>query len=150
MSHLTAEQRYTIQAMLEQGFSRKKICATIGKSKSVLSRELKRNSDGRSSKYNADLAHRKYEQRQKGKSKNTRFTDEVCRNVESLIRQEYSPEQVVGTLDKQGKSYVSIERIYQHVWAEKKSGGTLYMHLRTKGKRYRDRDWEVFSNRKEP
>jgi len=124
---------------LEQGFSRKEICAAIGKSKSVLSRELKRNSDKRSGKYRADLAHRKYEQRQKAKPKKVHFTDEICKDIESLIRQEYSPEQAVGTLYKQGKPYVSIERIYQHVWAEKKSGGTLYMHLRAKGKRYRDR-----------
>jgi hypothetical protein len=32
---------------------------------------------------------------------------------------------------------VSHERIYQHVWQDKKRGGTLNEHLRTRGKRYR-------------
>jgi len=35
---------------------------------------------------------------------------------EALIREDYSPEQVVNTLKQQGKSTVSIERIYQHIW----------------------------------
>lgn len=32
---------------------------------------------------------------------------------------------------------MSPERIYQHVWLDKKQGGQLYQHLRTRGKRYR-------------
>ena len=43
MSHLTGEQRYTIARMLQAGCTKKVICAAIGKDKSVLSRELKRN-----------------------------------------------------------------------------------------------------------
>ncbi|MDR1349012.1 MAG: helix-turn-helix domain-containing protein [Prevotellaceae bacterium] len=42
--HLTQEQRYTIVRMLQAGCSRKEICIVIGKDKSVISRELKRNS----------------------------------------------------------------------------------------------------------
>jgi len=34
---------------------------------------------------------------------------------------------------------VSVERIYQHIWSDKKRKGTLYAHLRTQGKRYRKR-----------
>jgi len=33
--------------------------------------------------------------------------------------QDYSPEQVVGTLKKGSKPYVSAERIYQYIWQNK-------------------------------
>jgi len=38
-----------------------------------------------------------------------------------------------------GRDCVSTERIYQFVWKDKKNGGTLYKHLRTKGKKYKKR-----------
>lgn len=34
---------------------------------------------------------------------------------------------------------VSAERIYQYIWTDKKKGGKLYQHLRTKGKKYAKR-----------
>ena len=40
MSHITKEQRYTIRVMKEQNCSQKKIAETIGKDKSVISREF--------------------------------------------------------------------------------------------------------------
>ena len=46
---------------------------------------------------------------------------------------------MVGTLKKQGETCVSIERIYQHIWTDKKQKGALYMHLRRQGRRYRKR-----------
>ncbi|NRA48062.1 MAG: helix-turn-helix domain-containing protein, partial [Phaeodactylibacter sp.] len=47
MAQLTLEQRYKIEAWLEAGKSRGQIAQFIGKDKSVVSREIKRNSDGR-------------------------------------------------------------------------------------------------------
>ena len=55
MKHLTKEQRYTISVMLEQGVTQKAIADAIGKDKSVVSWEIKRNCDKRSRKYDADL-----------------------------------------------------------------------------------------------
>ena len=46
---------------------------------------------------------------------------------------------MVGSLRMKGKATVSIERIYQYVWKDKKEGGTLHTHLRRKGRRYRKR-----------
>ena len=43
--HLTREQRYQISALLQAGHSQKEIAEVIGKDKSVISRELKRNGD---------------------------------------------------------------------------------------------------------
>ena len=54
MSHLTKEQRYTIFVMKQQGFRNNQIANVIGKDKSVISRELKRNCDKRSGQYRAN------------------------------------------------------------------------------------------------
>ena len=65
MAHITQSQRYTISCMLKQGYKPIEIAIAIGKDKSVISRELKRNSDNRSGIYKDELAHRKYSKRQK-------------------------------------------------------------------------------------
>ena len=77
MKHITREQRYTICVMKKQGYNQTEIALTIEKDKSVISRELNRNCDKRSNNYDADLAQRKYEKRQKEKPKKIRFTDEI-------------------------------------------------------------------------
>jgi len=137
--HITESQRYTIASMLSKGYTQTEIAKTIGKHKSVVSRELKRNSDGRNGTYRHGLAQRKYTKRQKEKHKLKRFTATVQQDVEALLKEDYSPEQVCGTLRKQAKKFVSTERIYQYVWEDKKKGGTLYTHLRNKGRKYRKR-----------
>jgi IS30 family transposase len=135
--HITKAQRYTISSMLKQGYKQFEIAKAIGKDKSVISRELKRNSDIRSGNYKDELANKKYAKRQKEKHKYRKFTLEMQKEVEVLLREDYSPEQVVGVFVKQGKPIVSIERIYQHIWDDKKASGTLYTHLRRQGRSYR-------------
>jgi IS30 family transposase len=125
--------------MKKQGYKQKEIALTINKDKSVVSRELKRNCDKRSNKYEAELAQRKYQQRQRDKPKHIHFTEEVKQCVNSLLNKDYSPEQISHRTKKEGKTCVSTERIYQYVWKDKKEGGTLYVHLRHKGRKYRKR-----------
>lgn len=45
MKHLTVEQRYTIFAMLQIGYTQIEIAKTIEVDKSTVSRELRRNCD---------------------------------------------------------------------------------------------------------
>ncbi|HNR56660.1 MAG TPA: IS30 family transposase [Flavobacteriales bacterium] len=139
MSHITDEQRCIIQRMKKAGRQQKQIAEAIGKSASAVSRELRRNCDGRSGEYNADLAARKSAQRKRDKPKAVRFTAAMRAGVERQLTQKFSPEQIVGLAEREGRDMVSHERIYQHVWQDKKRGGTLHEHLRTRGKRYRKR-----------
>ena len=111
----------------------------IDRDKSVVSRELKRNCDKRSGVYKAKLAQKKCQQRHQKKEKAIRFTPNIEIYVEKLLKEDYSPEQIVGFSKIEGRDCVSIERIYQHIWKDKKNGGKLYQHLRTHGKRYRKR-----------
>ena len=139
MGHLKLEQRYKIESLREIGKSLAEIGEAIGKDKSVISRELRRNADGRNGTYKADLAHRKANNRHKSKPKQKRLTAEVEANLLYYLKKDYSPEQIKGRAEVDGKSMVSVERIYQYIWADKKAGGKLYGHLRTKGKKYAKR-----------
>jgi IS30 family transposase len=139
MSHLTLPQRYEISILKKQEFSLSAIADRVGKNKSTISRELKRNSDGRSGQYKADLAQKKCELRHSGKNKDITFTRDMEVFVVLYLKQDYSPEQIVGYANRIGRDCVSAERIYQFVWKDKKNGGTLYKHLRTKGKKYKKR-----------
>jgi len=59
MSHLTLFQRYEISILKEQKLSMSAIADRVGTSKSTISRELGRNSDGRGGGYRAELAQKK-------------------------------------------------------------------------------------------
>ncbi len=139
MSHLTLAQRYEISILSEQQLSMSAMVDKVGTSKSTISRELARNSDGRSGKYRAELAQRKCKVRHSEKNKKKTFTFQVQRFVELYLEQDYSPEQIAGYANKINEPCVSLERIYQFVWKDKKDGGNLYEHLRTRGRKYKKR-----------
>ena len=139
MKHLTVEQRHTISVMKQKGYTQKQISETLGKDKSTVSRELQRNCDKRSGEYRHDLAQRKCEQRHYSKAKKLRFTEHVRKYVDTWLEEDYSPEQIAGRAKLDGVDCVSHERIYKYVWADKKAKGSLFVHLRRKGRKYRKR-----------
>jgi IS30 family transposase len=128
---LTQEQRYQIYALKKTGHTRTEIAEVIGVHKSTVSRELKRNRGGRG--YRPQQAHALALVR---KQKSVpRITMEVWAKVESLLRQDWSPEQISGRLKKEQKVCISHEWIYQYVLKDKQAGGDLYRHLRCQKKR---------------
>ena len=137
MSHLTLEQRYKIEMLSQENYSQTDIAKLLGRNKSVICRELKRNSDGRNGVCKAELAQKKSRARHQDKNKIIYFTDDVELLVNSGPKEELSPEQIVGLAQKRGVNCVSHERIYQHIWKDKKASGVLYKSLRTQGKSYR-------------
>ena len=139
MKHLTVEQRYTIYVMKVKGYKQKQIAEAIGKDKSTVSRELQRNCDRRSGEYRYELAQRKCDQRHQAKPKKLRFTEQVKAYVDTWLQEDYSPEQIAGRAKLDNVDCVSHERIYQYVWDDKKSKGSLFVHLRRKGRKYRKR-----------
>lgn len=139
MSHLTLNQRYDIEIGLAKKVSISGIGEIIGKDKSVVSRELKRNADLRSNTYKAELAHKKATERHRLKPKKKHWDQSMIDYVNAQLNEEYSPDQISGRAKEQGVNCVSPESIYKHVWVDKKKGGSLYKQLRNKGKRYRKR-----------
>lgn len=139
MKRLTLEQRYKIETLRQENYSQTKIANILGKDRSVICRELNRNSDQRSHQYKADLAQKKYETRDRNRPKKIHFIPSIEKFVKDFIEKDYSPEQIAGIAKKEGITCVSHERIYQFIWHDKKQGGDLYSHLRTQGKCYRKR-----------
>jgi len=139
VGHLTEAERYEISALLVAGHTQTFIAKQLGRDKSVISREIRRNADQRGCSYKPDLAQRKYAQRLRDKPKLVKFTKEICDRMLDLLAQELSPEQIKGKCDLQGLPMVSHERIYQYIWEDKKRKGHQHEYLRTSGKRYRKR-----------
>jgi IS30 family transposase len=139
MAHITSEQRYTIECLLAKGKSITYIAETIGKDKSVVSREIKRNTNERTGVYSCKNAQKLYATRQKWKHKRTYLTDEIIAIIRYYLELDYSPEQIVGICRKQNVRCVSHETIYQYIWKCKAEGQSLHLHLRRKGRRYQKR-----------
>lgn len=139
MSHLSYEQRYTIEVLLCQEKKQSEIAEIISRNKSVVSREIGRNCDQRSGVYKAKLAQFKYESGLLSKPKAVKVTTAIKQQTIKLLEQDYSPEQISGYLKKEGRETMSPEWIYQLIWKDKKSNGNLHTHLRRKGRRYRKR-----------
>ena len=131
MSQITREQRYTISVMYKQGYSQKSIAKAIDKDKSVISRELKRNRTNKGH-YTFQFAQQLAEERKERFCKTRRFNEDVKRVVEKRLKEEWSPEQIVGRAKRENVLMVSVERIYQHIREDRMSGGTLYTHCRHK------------------
>jgi len=128
---LTQEQRYQIYVLRKTGHARSEIAAVIGVHKSTVSRELKRNQGKRG--YRPQQAQSlAIARRQTG---TPRISTETWAEVERLLRQDWSPEQISGRLKKEQKICISHEWIYQYVLQNKQAGGDLYRHLRCQKKR---------------
>ena len=84
--HLTREQRYTIEALLQTPMSLREIGEVIGVSTGTVSREIRRNCDSRGyHRYRWQLAQKKYERRMKTRRHYLKFTDERKRTVRRFI-----------------------------------------------------------------
>ena len=130
---LTQDQRYQIYAFLKADFSQSDIAREIGVDRSTIWREINRNRGRRG--YRPKQARQLADARRKAKENATRISAETWQQVEAHLRQDWSPEQISGTLKAQGQEAPSHERTYQHVYADKRQGGDLHGHLRCQKKR---------------
>jgi transposase, IS30 family len=133
---LTQEQRYQIYAFMKAGFNRTQIAAEISVHKSTVSREVRRNRGQRG--YRPKQAHELARTRQQLRVA-PRIAPQTWQQIEQLLRQQWSPEQISGRLKLEHQPSVSHERIYQHISRDKRGGGTLSQDLRcrkTRRKRY--------------
>ncbi len=130
-TQLTREQRYQIHALMKAGHNQTQIAAVIACHKSTISRELRRNRGPQNYRpQQADaLAKRRHRQ-----AYYPRITTETWQQVERLLRQQWSPEQIAGRLKLERQPTVSHERIYLYVYADKRRGGMLHRHLRSQKK----------------
>lgn len=134
---LTYKQRCQIEALIETDLCQRDIARVVGVSQSTISRELKRNRGQRG--YRSYQAHSKTVQRRRDSAEAHVMTPIMVDIVEFLLRKRWSPEQISCWLSLFVSCSISHERIYQHVWADKKRGGALHLYLRRNGKKYQSR-----------
>ena len=94
---LTSEERHTLSTLRKQGYQQAAIARALGRHRSTISREVRRNSKDRGGRvYRPDLAD-DYARWRRGRSRrNERFGPSDWRRVEACLRQQWSPEQTAG------------------------------------------------------
>ena len=143
--HLSQAERYQIHALMKAGHDQSQIAKLLDRHKSTISRELSRNTGSRgyrpkqACEMSADRAQH---------SRNAPTVEPWVREAAcALLCIQWSPEQIASQLP------ISHETVYQHVYADKAQGGTLWKHLRCqkqKRKRYasgRDRRGQIPNRR---
>ena len=115
--HLSIEERDKITILRAQGLSLEKIAHALGRNKSTISRELKRNN---SPIYNVYLPHkadtRAKERKHKAGKRKGLNQPMIEKYVVQKLKIRWSPEQIAGRLplDYPGLS-ISHEAIYQYI-----------------------------------
>ena len=136
---LTPEERYMLAALRRQGCNQSEIARQLGRHRSTVCRELRRNSTRADGRYRAFTAQERANGRRSRSRRNSHFTAADFALIDELLRRQWSPEQVSGYLRRTGELLISHETIYCHVWRDKREGGTLHTHLRGARKRRRKR-----------
>jgi len=126
--HLTQFERYQIYAFLKADFSIRRTAEEIGRSPSTISRELRRNRHLRG--YRPKMAQGLADLRAVNSRSRYRIAAHHWRGVASLLKQQWSPEQVAQRARREGTLQISHEWIYRYVAADRASGGTLWNQLR--------------------
>ena len=141
---ITSGERYMISALRRQGLNQSDIARHLGRHRSTISREFKRNCARYDGAYRPSIAIERTSGRRSRSRRNRQFADEHWRLVVRLLRQQWSPEQISGRLRLDHLLWISHETIYRYIWTDKQQGGSLYKHLRgarkQRRKRYRSYD----------
>jgi IS30 family transposase len=127
-SQLTLDEIIHINAYLQDNFSYSKIAEKLGRYKSTISREIKRNTGRRG--YRWKKAHCDCEFRKIHSKKNIRLTKEIEKTIKSKLLIQWSPEQISRWIFINEKLSISHETIYKMIRLNKQLGGTLYKNLR--------------------
>ncbi len=136
---LTQEERYSITALMRTGCSQAEVAAELGRARSTISRELRRNATHYDGRYRVEKAQEYSAGRRRRARRKSWFSAEEFGKVEALLKKKWSPEQISAVLKKQGELSISHETIYRYILKDKKAGGKLYTHMRIMSKRRRKR-----------
>jgi IS30 family transposase len=126
------------------GRSQAQIAKLLGRDRSTISRELRRNRTHHDGKYRAEKAHSYAVARRRRCRRRPHFTVDDMALVARLLRKKWSAEQIAGELRDRGRLRISHETIYRRIRWDKRVGGDLWRHTRIMSKfgrkRYRSHD----------
>jgi IS30 family transposase len=135
---LTSGERYELSALRKQGLRPAAIARALGRHRSTVCREIRRNSS-QDGAYRPSVAGEMTRGRRSRSHRNQHFTAGDWRVVLPWLAQDFSPEQVSGWLRRRRELSISHETLYNYIWEDRRRGGTLYRHLRGARKQRRKR-----------
>lgn len=130
-TQLSERQRYQISHLKRMGYFQHAIANEVGVHPSTISREVRRNQSRNG--YDFEKAQQKAKDRRH--QPDHRITAQTWAVVETKLKEDWSPEQISGWLNREKQPGISHEWIYQFILKDKKSGGKLYVHLRCQKRR---------------
>jgi IS30 family transposase len=136
---LTTEERYQIATLRDQGLTSLQIAAALGRHRCTIAREVKRNATPYDGAYRPSMAVEMTNGRRRRSRRNARYSAAEFAALAVLLRQRWSPTQIVGRLRREGVSVMSHETMYLRIWADRTNGGSLWRYLRGARKRRRKR-----------
>jgi IS30 family transposase len=143
-THLNLIERCTMAGLRAAGCGDKEIGEQLGRHRTTIWRERRRNRATHDGLYRAERADEHAVARRRRARRNLRLWRVDWRRVEGLLRLQWSPEQIAGYLRETGGMKISHETIYGHVWRDWAAGGRLHEQLRgarkQRRKRYRSYD----------
>ena len=115
------------------------IAHALGRHRSTVYREVARNRSAYDGAYRAAAAIEHTNGRRSRSRRNARYGAADYVAIEKRLREDWSPEQIVGRHRREGLPVMSHETIYLYIWADKACGGSLWRHLRGANKQRRKR-----------
>jgi IS30 family transposase len=136
---ITSEERYILATLRTQGLNQAEIARQLGRHRSTICRELRRNSARFDGCYRPSKAIERTAGRRARSRRNQRFSRADLQHVDSLLHRRFSPKQISGRLRLHHTLSISHETIYRHVWRDRVLGGSLHTFLRGARKQRRKR-----------
>ena len=131
---LSDEDRYHISTLHKHRYPIQKIASELGRHRSTIYREIKRNAKQCDGGYRPSEACRRARTRRQKSRFGTNFSDEQWRIICFYIKLQWSPEQISFTFKHLNIFNISHQTIYAYIWWDRWNGGELYKHLRQANK----------------
>jgi IS30 family transposase len=127
---LTQAERYIIASMRRQKFPAAQIALRLGRDRSTIYREVKRNKTTYNGHYGAEKAHSYATARRRRCRRKPQYSQQELAKVNALLRRRWSPQQIAGRQRRVGQLRISAQTIYRHIRRDRKAGGDLWRYTR--------------------
>ena len=134
---LTRDERYMIVQLRRQRCGLSEMARLMGRSRSTIWRELKRNmiKTPQGLGYCVSKAQEQRNGRLRRSRRGPQHSAEDYALVRRLLLEQWSPEQISGTLGRLNELQISHQTIYRYIRRDWRSGGVLWQQLRRRYKR---------------
>src|SRR5213076_1660878 len=119
---ITFAERYTLGLLRQGGLVPAAIARVLGRHRSTIGREVRRNRAHSDGTYRPQLADWYARGRRSRSRRNQQFTPATWVRIQALLRQDWSPEQIAGRWRLGQELAISHETIYSYIWADKRTG----------------------------